>query len=368
MENDLPESGNMAGAGIYWRVQPRIHDNPLSFFYREVQGKPLRHIVHEKLTLDSWSLDVLGEFKKALYASESFEGQRKSLILRHDTDLTSYVELVDGWAEIFTAGNDTGAVERTSTALVQQIESGGETAMVPITFWAADPDKWPVSYMRKLEAPRWAELSDNYDGSVAKGMERLFALRSCPKERLILWHGQPGTGKTNALRALLREWQSWCDAAFITDAERFVGGAPTYLFQVSRFLGGRVAAQANKRSKLIILEDAGELMTTEARSMIGQGLSRLLNLTDGLMGQGLNLMVLITTNEPLSTMHPAVVRPGRCLSEMEFGPLSVEAANRWLRERGSDVTVAKPTPLAQLYATIGRSDKGDRGVRNVAVA
>lgn len=56
---------------------------------------------------------------------------------------------------------------------------------------------------------------------------RLFALRSCPKERLILWHGRPGTGKTHALRALLREWQPWCDAAFITDAERFVGGAPT---------------------------------------------------------------------------------------------------------------------------------------------
>lgn len=368
MDNSLPESGNMAGAGVYWRVQPWIHDNPVAFFFREVQGKPLRHIVHEKLPLDSWSLDVLGEFRKVIYASESWEGQRKSLILRHGPDLISLVEIVDGWAEIFTAGNDAEAVERTSAVVVKQIDSGEETAMVPVTFWATDPDKWPTPFMRRLEAPRWAELSGNYDGNVAKGMERLFALKSCPKERLILWHGQPGTGKTHALRALLREWQSWCDAAFITDAERFVGGAPTYLFQVSRFGGGRVAAQANERSKLIILEDAGELMTTEARSMIGQGLSRLLNLTDGLMGQGLNVMVLITTNEPLSSMHPAVVRPGRCLSEMEFGPLSVEAANRWLRARGSDVTVAKPTPLAQLYAAIGRSDGADQGIRKAAVA
>lgn len=368
MDNSLPGSGNMAGAGVYFRHLPRTHDNPSGFFYREVQGKPLRHIVHEKLTLDNWSLDVLGEFKKAIFASESWEGQRKSLILRHDTDLISYVELVDGWAEIFTAGNDVAAVEQASAAVVKQIDSGEETAMVPVTFWATDPDKWPMPFMRRLEAPRWAELSGNYDGNVAKGMERLFALRSCPKERLILWHGQPGTGKTHALRALLREWQSWCDAAFITDAERFVGGAPTYLFQVSRFGGGRVAAQANERSKLIILEDAGELMTTEARALIGQGLSRLLNLTDGLMGQGLNVMVLITTNEPLSSMHPAVVRPGRCLSEMEFGPLSVEAANRWLREHGSDISVAKPTPLAQLYATISDGDGADQGARNAAVA
>jgi ATP-dependent 26S proteasome regulatory subunit len=222
--------------------------------------------------------------------------------------------------------------------------------------------------MRKLEAPRWAELSDNYDANVVEGMERLFARDSCPKERLILWHGQPGTGKTHALRALLREWQSWCDAAFITDAERFIGGSPTYLFQIARFGGGRVAAQANKRSKLIILEDAGELMTTEARAATGQGLSRLLNLTDGLMGQGLNVMVLITTNEPLSAMHPAVVRPGRCLCEMEFGPLSVEAANRWLRAHGSSVTVAKPTPLAQLYAATGDGKGTNHGARKATAA
>ncbi|WP_213736044.1 AAA family ATPase [Bradyrhizobium sp. dw_411] len=362
MEKNTPESGNLAGAGIYWRVQPWIHDNPVGFFFREVQGKPLRHIVHEKLTADSWSLDLLGEFKKVLYASESWEGERKSLILRHDTDLISLVELVDGWAEIFTAGNDAEAVERTSASVVKQIDSGEETAVVPITFWATDPDKRPVPYMRKLEAPRWADLSSNYDANVAEGMGQLFALKSCPKERLILWHGQPGTGKTYALRALLREWQSWCDAAFITDAERFVGGAPTYLFQVARFGGGRVAAQANKRSKLIILEDAGELMTTEARATTGQGFSRLLNLTDGLMGQGLDVIVLITTNEPLSAMHPAVLRPGRCLSEMEFGPLSVEAANRWLRANGSGVTVAKPTSLAQLYAVVGGGKGTDRGV------
>ncbi len=50
----------------------------------------------KKLMVDGWSLDVLGEFKKVLYASESWEGERKTLILRHDTDLISLVELVDG--------------------------------------------------------------------------------------------------------------------------------------------------------------------------------------------------------------------------------------------------------------------------------
>jgi hypothetical protein len=116
---------------------------------------------------------VLGEFRKVIYASESWEGQRKSVILRHGPDPISLVELVDRWAEIFTAGNDAEAVERTSAAVVKQIDSGEETAMVPVTFWATDPDKWPTPFMRRLEAPRWAELSGNYDGNVAKGMDRL---------------------------------------------------------------------------------------------------------------------------------------------------------------------------------------------------
>ncbi|MEJ0039489.1 MAG: ATP-binding protein [Gammaproteobacteria bacterium] len=124
--------------------------------------------------------------------------------------------------------------------------------------------------MRKLEVPAWNDLSGNYNEDVTAGMNALFALKSCPKERLILWHGQPGTGKTHALRALIHEWREWCDVAFITDPELFVGGSPTYLFRVVNFTGGRTAAQARRRSKLIILEDAGELMTPEARSMIAR--------------------------------------------------------------------------------------------------
>lgn len=46
---------------------------------------------------------------------------------------------------------------------------------------------------------------------------------------LLLWHGEPGTGKTYALRALAREWRGWCDTHFITDADAFLGGQTGYL-------------------------------------------------------------------------------------------------------------------------------------------
>jgi hypothetical protein len=69
-------------------------------------------------------------------------------------------------------------------------------------------------------------------------------------------------------------------------------------------------AEGNPRRRLIVLEDAGQLLAADARVAIGQGLSRLLNLTDGLLGAGLGTSVLVTR------LHPAVVRPGRTWAQI----------------------------------------------------
>ena len=65
--------------------------------------------------------------------------------------------------------------------------------------------------------------------------------------------------------------------------------------------------------------------------------------------------MLVTTNEPLRRLHPAVVRPGRSWMELEFGELSVEEANRWLISRDSERRVERASSLAELFAiTNGR--------------
>src|SRR6185312_13324881 len=87
----------------------------------------------------------------------------------------------------------------------------------------------------------------------------------------------------------------------------------------------------DRRWRLLILEDCDELIRGEAKSTAGQALSRLLNLT----------------NELLDRLHPAVVRPGRCLAQIEVGPLTMAEAERWL---GDGRRVAGPMTLASLYA------------------
>ncbi len=101
----------------------------------------------------------------------------------------------------------------------------------------------------------------------------------------------------------------------------------------------------------MILEDCDELIRAEAKQGAGQSLARLLNLTDGLLGQGLRVLVCITTNEELSRLHPAVVRPGRCIAQIHVGRLSRGEAVGWLgRETGIS---ADGATLAELCALRG---------------
>ena len=61
-----------------------------------------------------------------------------------------------------------------------------------------------------VPAPDSSEIDANYSGPTALDVGQLMAARAPAAGRLILWHGEPGTGKTHALRALSRAWSGWC--------------------------------------------------------------------------------------------------------------------------------------------------------------
>ena len=131
---------------------------------------------------------------------------------------------------------------------------------------------------------------------------------------LLVWHGPPGTGKSYALGALAYAWREWASFSYIADPESLLG-VTSYLLE---FMTLR---DPHDRWRVAILEDTGELFGLEAGARMGQSLSRLLNATDGMLGKGCKTMFVITTNERISSFHPAVVRPGRCAARIEFAPL-----------------------------------------------
>lgn len=238
---------------------------------------------------------------------------------------------------------------------------------VTVNFWTTMQGMGRI-VPRKLAVSPWAEVEKNYPSATRSSMNALVKDFKAESGKLLLWHGEPGTGKTWALRALISEWRQWATPNYVVDPERMFGSDSNYLLQVIlqpeqiEAQAGVRRARKSKQWQLLILEDAGELLSQDAKSRAGQGFSRLLNVTDGLIGQGLQLMILITTNEPLSKLHPAVSRPGRTAAEIEFNSFSREESLNWLKERNfkfGNGQVSSHT-LAELYAMIsGREVKSE---------
>ncbi len=236
---------------------------------------------------------------------------------------------------------------------------------------------------RTISVPGWDDIEANYSRRTRSSLDGLMrAFEPAHGGQLILWHGKAGTGKTFALRALAWEWRRWAQFHYIVDPDSFFGEHADYLmsvlmqpaeltmmddgFEDDIDLDGPEVARARgtderlagKAWRVLVLEDTGELLTPDAKAIIGQGLSRFLNVVDGLIGQGLRVLVLVTTNEEVRALHPAVARPGRCAANIEFTPLTADEASSWLDAHGIEEGTEHPSILASLYATVEGFDVG----------
>jgi Domain of unknown function (DUF5925) len=348
------------------------------FASRVIEGA-IKHVQRAGWATSAKSLDTIEN------AIHRLGGDGSEQLLAEQDGSLFHISLYSGWVHVQVAGDDPERVAATLADLKERFPPPDPSSShkVNVQFWTYG-QHGPISSYREVSVPEWPDLEANYPEPTRAGLDALMRnFTPAHGGQLILWHGEAGTGKTFALRALAWEWSDWCEFQYIVDPDSFFGEHADYLMSVLTqpgyaempdprvmrhmvmsggyvdFAGGSDEDGRSKAWRLLVLEDTGELLTPDAKSIIGQGLSRFLNVVDGLIGQGLRILVLVTTNEPIKTLHPAVARPGRCAANIEFGRLSADESNAWLERAESSARVARASLLADLYALEAGKLPGD---------
>lgn len=218
-------------------------------------------------------------------------------------------------------------------------------------FWQMDEEGCRAQYSH-LECPDLDSLKDNYQADTYKEVNRVLNLEEPYKYgKIILWHGPPGNGKTYLIRAAAKYWIK----KFNIVPEVIID--PQQLFTYSRYLTTlllRRTAKKDQPFRLFIAEDCAQLFSSEGRNQ--EGFDRLLNIADGLLGQGQKIIFLFTANEKIDDIDPAILRPGRCLQNVLIDNFTMSDAFDWLEKHGilddhAD-NIKGATSLAELYAML----------------
>lgn len=164
---------------------------------------------------------------------------------------------------------------------------------------------------------------------------------------LVLLHGTPGTGKTHYLKYL---------ASKIKDKR--VIFVPPHLAdfitspEMTPFL-------IENSDSILFIEDA-ERVITDRNTGGTAGVSNILNITDGILSDMLNIQIVATFNMDKKKIDEALLRKGRLIAEHKFDKLSVEESNKLIRHlKINDFVAIKPMTLSEIYNVNEEEFKSD---------
>lgn len=152
---------------------------------------------------------------------------------------------------------------------------------------------------------------------------------------IVLLHGLPGTGKTTYIRNLIGRVKKKIlflppgIAGHITDPD-FVN------------------ILIENPDSIVIIEDAENIIMD--RSMSGDSsVSNLLNISDGLLSDFLNVQLICTFNTHISKVDSALLRKGRLIAKYEFGKLSIAKAQKLSDTLKQNIFVSEEMTISEIY-------------------
>lgn len=151
---------------------------------------------------------------------------------------------------------------------------------------------------------------------------------------IVLLHGLPGTGKTTYLRYL-------------------IGKIKKKVLFISPGIAGEIINPdfiqllVNNPNTVLIIGDA-ENVIRDRKMNTNASVSNLLNISDGLLADFLNVQLICTFNSSLTMVDSALMRKGRLIAKYEFGKLRLEKSKRLSAHFGFDAVIDKPMTIAEI--------------------
>lgn len=151
---------------------------------------------------------------------------------------------------------------------------------------------------------------------------------------IILLHGDAGSGKTNYIKNLTT----------LVPKKKFVFvpiGVIPHLAEPSF-----ISLLIENKGSVLVLEDCETFIKDRGRE--GNTIaSTLLNITDGLLSDILDIQIIATFNADINKVDPALRRKGRLIDEYQFGKLTLDKAKKLGESLGVEVT--EEMTLSEIY-------------------
>lgn len=151
---------------------------------------------------------------------------------------------------------------------------------------------------------------------------------------IILLHGLPGTGKTTYLRHLIGS---------IKKRVLFVSPGVACNLMNPEFMDLLI----DNPNAVLIIEDA-ENVIMDRKFSSHSSVSNLLNISDGLLSDCLNVQIICTFNSDINMVDDALLRKGRLIAKYEFTKLDAVKAQKLSDQLGFTKAISRPMTIAEI--------------------
>lgn len=179
-------------------------------------------------------------------------------------------------------------------------------------------------------------VEDNYNDEFSEIHQMIHKRLSQKKDKgLVLLHGKPGTGKTSYIRYLITSLR-----------KKVIFLPPNMASAITN--PDLMKLLINNPDSIFVIEDAENIIIDREENGYSP-VSTLLNISDGVLSDCLNIQIVCSFNTDLSKVDSALLRKGRLIAQYEFKELETEKAQKLSDKLGFRTIITSPMTLTDIY-------------------